>query len=217
MASHATTHLVRVREIGRASNAPSPWLAGVSFLAVGVAFLFATMLGASMAPGYDAHGGAISDLGVIGDSALLFNGMLIAIGAMNALGGYVFFRSHGRRWLLAVSVLAGIGAAGAGLFPLTTGGLHSIFALVAFVFFNVEALATALVVAGPLRAISLLAGFVGLAYVAVMVIGDGGNPAIFGAIGHGGAERMIAYPPMVWLIALGGWLIARPHEDALRR
>ena len=56
--------------------------------------------------------------------------------------------------------------------------------------------------------ISLVAGLAGLAYVVVMVIGDAGNPAIFGPIGHGGAERMIAYPVMGWLLAIGGYLMA---------
>jgi hypothetical protein len=30
-----------------------------------------------------------------------------------------------------------------------------------------------------------------------MVIGDSGNPAIFGVIGHGGSERMVVSPVMV--------------------
>ena len=34
----------------------------------------------------------------------------------------------------------------------------------------------------------------GLAYVVVMVIGDAGDPAIFGPIGHGGAERINRLP-----------------------
>jgi hypothetical protein len=42
-----------------------------------------------------------------------------------------------------------------------------------------------------------------------MVIGDGGNTAAFGVIGHGGTERMIVYPVMLWLVAFGGYLIAK--------
>jgi hypothetical protein len=45
----------------------------------------------------------------------------------------------------------------------------------------------------------------------VMIVGDGGNPAVFGAIGHGGTERMIAYPAMLWLLAFGGSLMAEPR------
>lgn len=190
-------------------------LSGVLFFILGAAFLIVTMLAASIAPGYDFHDAAISDLGVIAETALLFNLLLIGVGAVNLAAGYLFYRGHRRLWLLAVFASAGVGALGAGLFPLSTGGTHSIFALVAFVFFNVEALATAAVVSGPLRPISAIAGVLGLAYVVVMLIGDGGNPAIFGPIGHGGAERMIAYPGMLWLLALGGYLMAGNRRPSL--
>ena len=56
----------------------------------------------------------------------------------------------------------------------------------------------------------LTLAFVGLAFVVLMVVGDAGNPAAFGAIGHGGAERMIVYPPMLWMLVLGGWLLRSP-------
>ena len=101
-----------------------------------------------------------------------------------------------------------------GLFPLNTGGPHTIFALTAFVFYNLEALGTALVVAGPMRVLGLSPGVVGLVYTVVMAI-DSGNPAIFGPIGHGGTERMIAYPAMLWLIAFGGYLMAQRADDSM--
>ena len=59
-----------------------------------------------------------------------------------------------------------------------------------------------------MRPLSVLAGAVGLVFVVLMIIGDGGNSAAFGAIGHGGTERMIVYPVMLWMLALGGYLIA---------
>jgi hypothetical membrane protein len=110
-----------------------------------------------------------------------------------------------------------VGATGAGLVPLNTSELHSLFALFAFLFFNVEALACSAVVSGPLRPISALAGVVGLAFVVLMVIGDAGNAAAFGVIGHGGAERMIVYPSMLWMLAFGGYLMAAPDSEAARR
>ena len=105
-------------------------------------------------------------------------------------------------------------SAGAGLVPLNTSDLHGLFALVAFLFFNIEALACATLVTGPMRWVSAFAGLVGFAYVVVMIIGDAGNPAVFGAIGHGGAERMIVYPAMLWMMAFGGYLMAAREDDA---
>jgi hypothetical membrane protein len=209
MAVRASAGHVRVPHAVEAS-AVDVRVPGLLFFAVGAAFITVTMLAASIAPGYDFHGAAISDLGVIEETALIFNALLVAIGALNVAGGYLFYRSHGRRWLLGLYVAAGIGAAGAGLMPLSSGGIHSLFALLAFLFVNLEAVGTAAVVPGPMRLISVVAGAIGLVYLVVMVIGDAGDPAIFGAIGHGGSERMIAYPGMLWILALGGYLMARP-------
>jgi hypothetical membrane protein len=185
-------------------------LAGSMFFVLAAGFLTIIMLGASIAPAYDYAGGAISDLGRIGDTALLFNGTLVALGVLNIVGGVLFHRVHGRPVVLGWFLVAGIGAIGAGLFPLGSSGLHGLFALAAFLAFNIQALATAWVVRGAMRIISAGAGMVGLAFVVLMVIGDAGNPAVFGPIGHGGAERMIVYPSMLWLLALSGYLI---HAD----
>ena len=189
-------------------------IAGLLFILLGAAFLTITMLAASIAPAYDFGGGAISDLGVIDETALLFNALLVVTGILNVIGGYLLYVWHGRPWLFVPFILGGAGAIGAGLLPLDTGGLHSIFALLGFLFFNVEALCIALVVRGPMKAISFAAGTIGLVLVAVMIVGDAGNPAIFGPIGHGGAERMIVFPVMLWLLSLGGYLIGRDEPIA---
>jgi hypothetical membrane protein len=187
-------------------------LSGVLLFTLAAEFMIAIMLAASLAPAYDFNGGAISDLGVIRQTALLFNVSLLFVGALNIAGGYLLYRARGHAWVLVLFILAGLGAIGAGAFPLSTGDLHSIFALFAFVFFNLEAIACALVVRGPMRLISAMAGTIGIGFVVVMVIGDAGNPAVFGPMGHGGAERMIVYPVMLWLMAFGGYLLAGRSE-----
>jgi hypothetical membrane protein len=187
--------------------------AGLALIVTAAQFMTVIMLAASMAPAYDLAGGAISDLGTIAETRLLFNASLVAVGVLTLVAGILYHRSHRSALLLAVFVLAAIGAAGAGLFPLDVSGLHGIFALVAFAFFNILPLAVATVVHGPMRWVSIAAGVIGLAFVALMVIGDAGNPGAFGAIGHGGAERMIVYPPMLWMLVLGGYLLRSPGDD----
>jgi hypothetical membrane protein len=182
--------------------------AGLLLALLGASFLSVTMLAASIAPAYDFHAAAISDLGVIDETAMLFNALLLAVGALNIAAGGLLHRFHRRAWILGAFVLAGLGAAGAGLVPLDAGSLHSVFALFGFVCFNLEALAIGTLVRGPMRVVSYVAGLAGLIYVVVMIIGDAGNPAIFGAIGHGGAERMIVYPAMLWALVFGGYLVA---------
>jgi len=170
------------------------------------------MLAAAMVPGYDFRAAAISDLGVFPETALLFNVSLVLVGLLNLAGGYFFYRTHGKRWLLAIFALAGVGAIGAGLFPLDTGGLHGLAALLAFVFFNVQAIGSATRLGGVMRALALLAGGLGLVFVVLMALGDGGTTAAFGPIGHGGTERMIVYPVMLWLVAFGGTLLGESGQ-----
>jgi hypothetical membrane protein len=167
-----------------------------------------------MVPAYDYSAAAISDLGVIRETALLFNVSLVLVGVLNIAGGYACFRSSGSRSLLVLTVLAGIGATGAGLFPLNVSELHGIFALLAFLFFNLQAIVSGTTVRGPMRVISVLAGATGLVFVVLMILGDGGNTAAFGVIGHGGTERMIVYPAMLWMLAFGGYLMGEGDTAA---
>lgn len=183
-------------------------LAGFLLFFLAAQFMIVMMLAASIAPAYDFNAAAISDLGVIPATALLFNVSLVAVGALNVVGGYLLYRGHGRRLILGTYVAAGIGAVGAGLFPLGASDLHSLFALLAFLFFNLQAIATGLIVPNPMKLISILAGAAGIVFVVLMAIGDMGNSAAFGAIGHGGTERMIVYPVMLWMLAFGGYLMA---------
>jgi hypothetical membrane protein len=188
-------------------------LAGVFFFALAAQFMTVIMLAAAMVPGYDFRAAAISDLGVYPETALLFNVSLVVVGVFNLFGGYFFYRTHGKRWLLAVFALAGVGAIGAGLFPLDTSGLHGLAALLAFVFFNVQAIGSATRLSGFMRALAVLTGVLGLVFVVLMALGDGGNTAAFGPIGHGGTERMIVYPVMLWLVAFGGYLLGKQEHS----
>jgi hypothetical membrane protein len=192
-------------------------LAGFLFAVNAAQFMTVIMLGASIAPAYPYRAGAISDLGITPESALLFNASLVLVGLLNILGGYLFYGAHHRRWLLGLSLVAGIGAAGAGLVPLDRGGLHGIFALAAFFSFNLQAIGSGAVVAWPMRHVSFAAGLLGLVFVVLMIIGDAGNPAAFGPIGHGGTERMIVYPVMLWLVLFGGYLMAADRLQAAGR
>lgn len=201
----------------RETLANSQRLAGLCFVALAAQFMIVIMLGAAMVSGYDFNQAAISDLGVFDSTALLFNASLVVVGAFNILGGYLFYRVHGARWIMALFALAGIGAIGAGLVPLDAPtGLHGVFALIAFVFFNVQAIASGTRLPGPMKLLSILAGVVGFAFLILMALGDGGNAAMFGPIGHGGTERMIVYPAMIWLITFGGYLLGSAADEPVK-
>jgi hypothetical membrane protein len=200
----------RTAEHGRINRS----IPGLLLFLLGAIFLTVLMVLAGMAPDYDIHGGAISDLGVVPETATVFNLSLVVVGLLNLAAGVLLFRDRRRRLPLDLFVLASAGAIGAGLVPLNAGGLHSIFALTAFVAFNLEAISCSPLVSGPLRALSVVAGVGGLAFVVLMVIGDGGDPGVFGAMGHGGAERMIVYPVMLWMLAFGGALMGESGQQS---
>ena len=124
MSTHGTETVQRRRTA--TLTARSRRRAGAAFVAMGALFLTGLMLLSAMAPNYDFHGAAISDLGVIPATAVWFNALLVTVGALAVAAGFFYYRTHGRRWLLALFVFAGTGAAIAGLFPLDTGGVHSL-------------------------------------------------------------------------------------------
>jgi hypothetical membrane protein len=183
-------------------------IAGLLLFLLPVQFMTALMASAAIAPGYSISQNAISDLGVIGATAWLFNSSLFIAGLLNIIGGYFLYRSYGRGWIPAVFTLAGIGAIGAAVFTLDIPGIHGLFALLAFMFFNIQAIAGATLVRGPLKAISVIAGVVGLVFLVTHAASDFGIMTLYGPIGHGGSERMIVYPALFWLMAFGGYLMA---------
>jgi hypothetical membrane protein len=175
-------------------------------------FLVALMLGESIAPGYSMHDNAISDLGTIAETELLFNTSLFLIGLLNLAAGYVLYNAIGDRKVLIVFALGGIGAMGAGLIPLDNpSGVHGLFALLAFIFINVEAMVAGRLAKFPLNMISLALGILGIIFVPVMIMVDSGSLDVSGNIGHGGVERMIAFPCLIWMLVFGGYLIASPE------
>jgi hypothetical membrane protein len=188
---------------------------GLLYVILAGGLLTVMMLGGTMAPDYLIGESAISDLGVIPETASLFNGSLVVVGVLQAVASSLYFSVH-RRLILVVSLVAAFGATGVGLVPLDRGGLHGLFALLAFLAFNLQAIVTAPVVRSPLRAICWLAGVSGLAFLVVMVVGDAFDAAALGPIGHGGVERMIVYPPLLWLLALGDYLMATDTTEAHR-
>jgi hypothetical membrane protein len=187
--------------------------AGVLLFLLPVQFMTALMAGAAIAPGYSINLNAISDLGVIDTTAWLFNTSLFMAGLLNIVGGYFLYRSSGRGWILPVFVLAGVGAIGAAVFTLDIPGIHGLFALLAFIFFNIQAIAGAALVRGPLKAISIVAGAIGLVFLVTHAASDFGIMSLYGPIGHGGSERMIVYPALLWLVAFGGYLMAPFVEE----
>lgn len=174
-------------------------------------FLILLMLGESIAPGYSMHENAISDLGTIAETELMFNTSLFVLGLLNFVSGFVLYKVLDDKKLLIVFALGGIGAMGAGLIPLDSPiGVHGLFALFAFVFINLEAAVAGRLAKSPLDKISIGMAILGLIFVLLMIMVDSGSLDVSNSIGHGGVERMIAFPCLIWMILFGGYLVASP-------
>jgi len=160
-------------------------LAGVFFLTGAAVFLTAVMLGESLAPGYSVHLNPISDLGIINETANLFNSSVFLLGFLTVLGGYLLYRDGMKRWITVVAFIAGIGAIGVGVFTLNYG-IHGIFALIAFISYNALAIAMATRIRGPLKMISIALGAIGLIALVLHAMSDFRVMDVNGPIGSGG-------------------------------
>ena len=74
-----------------------------------------------------------------------------------------------------------------------------------FLFITVAQIITVLM----LSAAIIPDGLIGLVFIIIMIIGDSGNPAIFGIIGPGSTEMMIVFPAIIWMMLFGGYLIVQ--------
>ncbi len=164
---------------------------------------------------YTTGANAISDLGgteppealVYQPSATIFDASMIAIGLLVMVGSVFVHRALGRRAVTVPLAVLGLGALGVGVFPGDTGTIHALFAMTAFISGGVAALTAALVIAGPLRYLSIACGAIALVTLAsYMVMGDAAPLAV---LGPGGLERWIVYPIIAWLTGFGGYLAGR--------
>ena len=119
------------------------------------------------------------------------------------------WRLYRDRVLTVVSTLLGAGVLGVGIFPGNTSP-HPLFAMIAFVFSALTAIAVFRVTSAPFRFMPLsVVGLLSLVALVVGVLGD--NSPVVKSIGIGGVERWVAFPIVLWLVFFGGYLLASRH------
>ena len=158
---------------------------------------------------YSVSANVISDLGV-GPTSSIFNISIMIVGATLIVTPILlrFTYLQGkfpRNWVPAIFAVAGAAAIGVGVFPETNRTSHGLFALLAFVFAAVSAIATFKVVRPPVNYLSAVLGAGSLAALGLWATGT------YLGLGIGGMERMIVYPVLVWGMTLGGYLMAAPE------
>ncbi|HUY70491.1 MAG TPA: DUF998 domain-containing protein [Candidatus Baltobacteraceae bacterium] len=157
-------------------------------------------------PNYSLQNNYISDLGV-GSTAALFNTSIIAFGIILIVSGILILKS-GRKYRAIAFIVAGIGGMCVGLFPETTGLPHIIAATIAFGGVAVSAICFTKVFRGAARYYSLISGLLGIAILALFILGLLGIHISTG-LGKGGFEEILFYNEVLWALVTGISMVTR--------
>jgi hypothetical membrane protein len=162
---------------------------------------------------YNVANNHISDLGTYCTTTCvelpshnLFDVSVFLLGLAIIFGSYFLYRTFKTRVFSGLLILSGIGAMGVGLFPENFATEHRIFSDVVFFFGALAAIASYKIERKPLNYFSPIIGAFSVIMQILYVSGyDLG-------LGVGGLERMVAYPILLWGVALGAHMIAWDAE-----
>lgn len=149
-------------------------------------------------------------------SAAIFNSTMIVCGSLVAAAALLLRRVERHTSTTLALASLGVGMIGVGLFPQYHPGVHSTFALAAFLGGGLAAIFTAPMQSQPLRTVHVVLGLTALG--ALAVFGLLPDTAPVAALGPGGVERWIVYAIVLWLVVLGSTLAGRhPSAPAMPR
>ena len=179
--------------------------AGLILFAGATQFAIGLIVAEAVDGSYSVRDNFISDLGVRAGAAV-FNSSVFILGLAIVAASWFLFRAFHDRILMIVFDLAGIGAAGVGIFTERAPyGLHPIFSFITFFFAALASIVAFRILRPPLSYVSVVVGLGSLAALGLFASGN------FLGLGAGGMERMIVYPVLSWGIALGGYLLGMSH------
>jgi hypothetical membrane protein len=208
------THRFAAALAGRTGRLTPLTAAGVALSSAAAVILMGIITAEALYPAaYSTGDNEISDLGgtrppdsvVLQPSAAIFDGTMLAAGALILLAAVLVHRGMRRR---SVSIWLGLFGAGAflvGVFPGPTAP-HPLVAALTFLSAGVVALVFSRVQSRPGRYLSAALGAVTLVSTVLGYALHDWTP--IAELGAGGIERWIAYPAVLWLAVTGGWLMA---------
>ncbi|MGC9516768.1 MAG: DUF998 domain-containing protein [Methanomicrobiales archaeon] len=195
--------------------------AGIILMIAFIQFFMAVTVAETQFPDYSTATNTLSDLGgtlpSVEPAATIFNISITLLGLLGLSGVYLILKSGGCRLFSTCLALMSVGAIGVGIFPGYTGGAHVLFAMMAFIFGSLSAIFSyRLGLNIPMVIISMILGLISLfTIISVFILGDGISNPLIALLGVGGTERLLAYPVLLYLTALGGYLTSR-GEDWVR-
>jgi hypothetical membrane protein len=192
--------------------------AGIILLISFLQFFMAVNLAETQFPGYSVAKNALSDLGgtvpAVEPSAVIFNLSVIILGILGLVAVYLILKSGGCRLFSSCLAISSVGAVGVGLFPEYTGSAHLFFALLTFLFGSLAVIFSyRLGLNIPMVIVSMITGLMSfLIILSLFILGPGTTNPLIAYLGVGGTERFIAYPVLLYLTALGGYLTSRGKD-----
>ncbi|MBC7130677.1 DUF998 domain-containing protein [Candidatus Bathyarchaeota archaeon] len=188
-----------------------------AFLFIGAAqFLLCLVVGEALYSGYSVSSNYISELGV-GSTAILFNGSVFVLGVAVMAGAYLLRETCWYGVLPYLLMLCGVGCMGTAIFPYIYGMIHSLFALISFLFGALATIVSCSFQEAPMKHICVVLGAVSLMALVLFMVGEiylryCGILLNLG-IGLGGMERLIVYPILIWALGFGGLLIGKKKQE----
>ena len=181
-------------------------VAGVLFFIAATQFVLGLIVAEALYPGYSISQNYISDLG-IGSTAMVYNASVFLLGLFMIVGTYFLQRAFNIKILTALLVLTAIGSMGVAIFTKNSEPMHSIAALLVFLFGGLSAIYSYKLMKPPFYLINVIIGVMTLSALVLFVVHQ------YLGLGVGGMQRIIVYPILIWTIGVGGYLIALPEKS----
>ena len=167
---------------------------------------------------YTTFKNEISDLGatrppnslIFEPSATLFNSSMFAAGILILASTFIQHKSF-RKLLFTIPIgLFGLGLVGVGIFPGNIDPYHGLSSMSVFLSGGIAAITAFKVVDAPFHYFGIGLGSIALT---VWFLAMFFPSVLFSSIGMGGTERWVAYPILLWLTRLGGYLMNKNHTQ----
>jgi len=209
-------------------------IAGILTVVAAAQWIIGVFIAQAYYPSYRITQNDLSDLGatchnatmptpgscvIFQPSSIIWNTVLSLLGILTMASAYMIYRGLGNRLFSTLVGLFGLGALIAGVVPenvdLTTHGLGALVSFVAGAIAAVTVYRVRLEAPSYFRYLSMLFGVISLAGLAIM-LSTSFATLESSVIGHGGDERIIVYPLLIWEIVLG-LSLARKLTRTLQR
>jgi len=193
-------------------------VAGALIFVAVTQFVLGVIVSEALYSGYSISDNYLSDLGV-GPPSMIFNSSAFLMGLLLIIGAYFLHRAFNFTMLTMTFVLTAIGSMGVGIFTKDAYAIHSVAALLFFLFSGLSAIFAVIcsyvhgfkLMKMPFSAIAVILGLTELGGF-VLFVGQ-----IYFGLGVGGMQRIVLYPALMWLVGFGGYLMAHPDRPTTQK